>query len=272
MRHALWMLMLLSTVVSAQDVYYGIDESGVTYGQRFYCAGTLPCGFVDAGGSIYTLSNWNWYDVGLHDGNTSGEYVGRVRLTTGPSYGAVCTMNGCNGVTGTTSAEKITESGTVLFINGASAFLRDRYGNDTPLPKVEPSTGYAVTQYFALNNLGDTGGVYFSPDQLSSHGFIRKADGTVTFIDYPGAKITTVRGVNDNGVAVGYACLWPTKEIQLASASCVTGYEVGFRYDPPGAPVCTGKRKRRTCTTPTGTFTNLSGQPRDINNAGQVVQ
>jgi hypothetical protein len=53
----------------------------------------------------------------------------------------------------------------------------------------------------AINDLGQIAGYY---DNGADHGFFRDADGTLFYpLDYPGAKSTRIRGLNDGGLMVG---------------------------------------------------------------------
>ena len=63
--------------------------------------------------------------------------------------------------------------------------------------------GVDFTQAEGMNNLGQVVGFY--GDRNGVHGFLRDADGTLTFpIDYPGAVATALIGINDKGWMTGY--------------------------------------------------------------------
>lgn len=54
----------------------------------------------------------------------------------------------------------------------------------------------------AINNLGQIAGYYGGSGV--EHGFFRDADGTLAYpLDYPSAKGTRIRGLNDGGLMVG---------------------------------------------------------------------
>jgi hypothetical protein len=64
-----------------------------------------------------------------------------------------------------------------------------------------PGTELATSAH-AMNNLGQVVGGY--DDENGVHGFLRNADGTLTYpIDYPGAVATDLYGINDTGWMVG---------------------------------------------------------------------
>jgi hypothetical protein len=59
-----------------------------------------------------------------------------------------------------------------------------------------------ITYVGGMNNLNQVVGFY--SDQAGGHGYLRDADGTLTFpIDYPGASYTYLYGINDKGWMVG---------------------------------------------------------------------
>jgi hypothetical protein len=67
------------------------------------------------------------------------------------------------------------------------------------VPGVEPPF---LTYVYGMNNLNQVVGSY--SDEGGNHGYIRNADGTLTFpIDYPGASHTFLHGINDKGWMVG---------------------------------------------------------------------
>ncbi len=64
--------------------------------------------------------------------------------------------------------------------------------------------GQTSSEAHGLNNLDQVAGDYTTDGGFVFHGFIRQADGTLTFpIDYPGAVNTFVNGINDQGWIVG---------------------------------------------------------------------
>ena len=261
---------LLSPAAQATDAWYGINDAGITVGQRFYCvygADWMPCGVINNGGVITTIPNGSYYDVGLTDINNKGQMVGSVVALYGYPQAAVCTLSGCASLqfilknNRQSQAWKVNDSGYILISKtNYSLVTRKSTTTDgllyngvyTTLPKVEPSNGYAVTKYFALNNNLDTGGVYYNPTQsIPALGFIRTANGIVTLIQYPDAKITEVRGLSDDGTAVGIACMALTRDFNIAGATCTEW--VGYRYKD-------------------GVFTTVSGMPFDVNNYGGMAQ
>jgi hypothetical protein len=73
-------------------------------------------------------------------------------------------------------------------------------GNVTSFFIVQPE----VTGVGGMNNLNQVVGHYVDPPGVV-HGYLRDADGTLTFpIDYPGAIWTDLLGINDKGWMVGY--------------------------------------------------------------------
>jgi len=101
-----------------------------------------------------------------------------------------------------------------------------------------------ITYVGGMNNLNQVVGNYSS--EGGNHGYIRDADGTMTFpIDYPGALHTFLYGINDKGWIVGS---------YIDSAGVYHGFFLTLpirfvAFDPPGS-----------------TFTQLSG----INNQGII--
>ena len=266
----LLMFILLSPAAQANDVWYGINDSGITVGQRFYCQygiDWMPCGVVNNGGVVTTVPNGSWYDVGIFDINNSGQMVGQVVAPYGYPQAASCTLNGCGSLqyilknNRQSTAWKINDAGYILASRSNYSTVSRKttttdvliYGGSyTTLPKVEPSGGYSVTKYFALNNNLDTGGVYYNPTQsIPALGFIRTAAGVVTLIQYPDAKTTEVRGLSDDGTAVGVACMALSRDFNIAGATCSDW--VGFTYKD-------------------GEFTAVSGMPFDVNNYGGMAQ
>ncbi len=88
----------------------------------------------------------------------------------------------------------------------------------------------ATISPLALNNLGQIVGYYGNPD--SAQGFYRDAAGTLTSpIDYPSAKYTTLTGINDAGLIVGFYV-----SISLvASGMVVQNLTLFTSYDHPDA-------------------------------------
>jgi hypothetical protein len=82
----------------------------------------------------------------------------------------------------------------------------------------------------AINNLGQVVGYYNPPD--SAHGFFRAADGTLTNpIDYPNAVYTTLTGINDAGLIVG----WYRDIGFVTSGMVVQNFNLFTSYDHPDA-------------------------------------
>jgi hypothetical protein len=65
--------------------------------------------------------------------------------------------------------------------------------------------GIDVVYARAINNLGQVAGGYVDPsDPQVEHGFLRDADGTLTYpLDYPASLSSPIFGLNDKGVLVG---------------------------------------------------------------------
>src|SRR5207249_2549337 len=56
----------------------------------------------------------------------------------------------------------------------------------------------------AINNLNTVAGTYSTNSGLLQHGFLRASNGALTFpIDFAGATITVLNGINDRGWIVG---------------------------------------------------------------------
>ena len=82
----------------------------------------------------------------------------------------------------------------------------------------------------AINNLGQIVGYYNPPD--SAHGFFREADGTLTNpVDYPNAKYTTLSGINDAGLIIG----WYTNVGNVTSGMVVQNFNLFTSYSHPDA-------------------------------------
>jgi len=91
-----------------------------------------------------------------------------------------------------------------------------------------------------INNLGQVVGSYADG---GDHGFLRDADGTLTFpIDYPGALATFLTGINDKGwmtgsyydtVGISHALFLPSPRAEFVS------------FDGPSGPTVFGRINNR---------------------------
>ena len=82
----------------------------------------------------------------------------------------------------------------------------------------------------AINNLGQVVGYYNTP--TNAHGFFRAADGALTNpIDYPNALYTTLTGINDAGLIVG----WYRSIGFVTSGMVVQNFNRFTSYDHPDA-------------------------------------
>ena len=63
--------------------------------------------------------------------------------------------------------------------------------------------GPAMTHPRGINARGDIAGFYMTTPTSPEQGFVLDRDGTVTDVRYPGARSTTVSGINDNGDVTG---------------------------------------------------------------------
>lgn len=60
--------------------------------------------------------------------------------------------------------------------------------------------GQTSSEAHGINNRGKVVGDYSADGGSVTHGFVRKADGSLTYpIDYPGAVNTYINGINDKG-------------------------------------------------------------------------
>jgi probable HAF family extracellular repeat protein len=66
-----------------------------------------------------------------------------------------------------------------------------------------PPPGSIGTVVGGINNSGEIVGTY-ADATLKGHGFLFKL-GVFTIVDFPGASLTEVTGVNDHGQIVGWA-------------------------------------------------------------------
>jgi hypothetical protein len=253
------LLFLVSTSAHAADVYYGINELGTRVGQRFYCTsplGQVPCGIVTDAGGTREIINPTAMETEIHDINSAGNTVGYVIA----SSKMQATLNGAPvGPAGVawSRARRINDAGQILIQYTTYNRLTRKYAYTeclltgtwcAPLPK-ESAGGYSATYTSAMNGLGHTGGVYYLADQAKGFGFIR-ANGVTRTLEYPGAIITTVEGLNDLGVASGSACLKTSRDYWLAGATCLES--VGFRWKDD-------------------VFEALQVSPQDINNNGSTA-
>jgi hypothetical protein len=227
-------------------VYYGINDLGHTVGQRFYCQqgpDLVPCGILNKDGVQYEIKALAARETAVLDINNAGKMVGYVVSTAGVMSAASCTLTGCGLVP--PAALGSPKWSTAWRVNDGSQLLisKAKYTLTFPrrlvyseclltgnvcvdLPAISPG-GLAATRRYALNNLGHTGGVWYNADQSKGYGFIQ-ADGATTMIEYPGALITTVTGINDLGHAAGRACLTASRTYWLAGATCTSA--VGFKW------------------------------------------
>ena len=65
--------------------------------------------------------------------------------------------------------------------------------------------GVNIVYAESINNLGQIVGTYVDPANTTiTHGFLRNADGTLVYpLDFPGAHITALHGINDSGIIAG---------------------------------------------------------------------
>jgi len=87
--------------------------------------------------------------------------------------------------------------------NAAEAFHATTWATNTSAPQDLGTLPGGTNSYArGINNLGQVVGHYYDG---ALHGFLRDADGTLTFpIDYPGATDTILAGINDKGWMTGY--------------------------------------------------------------------
>jgi probable HAF family extracellular repeat protein len=55
---------------------------------------------------------------------------------------------------------------------------------------------------YSINSLGEIAGAYADAAGLL-HGYVRRADGALEFVEFPGAKGTQAYGINDEGTVIG---------------------------------------------------------------------
>jgi hypothetical protein len=266
MKKLLFAIIFFPSISYAVDVWYGINDAGTKVGQRFYCAsalGQVPCGIINQGGVVSEIPVGGWTDTAILDINNAGVMVGQVVYLTGSLQAAKCSMAGCGSISyllgnpKSSTAWKINDYGVILIKKTTySPVTRKTTYSEcllsgtvcSLLPK-QSAGGYSATYSYALNNLGHTGGVYYLADQAHGIAFIRTQIRSIDVV-YPGAKITTIYGLNDAGDASGIACLQTNRDFNLAGAQCLSS--VGFKYR-------------------NGMFETLPNDLRDINNYGVSV-
>ncbi len=185
---------------------YGINDSGQivgSYGNQ---------GFLDTGGSFTFFAvpgASSTVPLGIND---VGQIVGTFYDNTGAgehgflySGGSFLTIDALNPLYESTAAFDINGSGEIVgdlviagnLSNGSGFF--DTGGNITGLydPLLPPGTITA----FGINNSGQIVGRVSNTTGV--HGFV-DTGGSFAPVDVPGALQTTVQGINDEGVLLGY--------------------------------------------------------------------
>jgi len=152
------------------------DTGNFTRGRGINIARTIDGDFFNVAdnsyhGFILTGSTFTQFDIGpglstdLYGINDAGDFVGAYGSTVQPNQAFV-------NIAGTT---------TVITIPGAY------------------DAGAS-----AINNLNQVAGTYSTNSGLLQHGFFRASGGSLGFpIDFPGATITSLNGINDRGLMVG---------------------------------------------------------------------
>ena len=143
----------------------GINNARTIDGDFFNTADNSYHGYILSGGVFTQFDIGGPVSTDLYGINDAGNFVGSYGSTVQPNQAFV-------NITGTT---------TVITIPGA-------YDSGAS----------------AINNLNQVAGAYSTNSGLLQHGFFRNANGALTFpIDFAGATITVLNGINDRGWMVG---------------------------------------------------------------------
>jgi probable HAF family extracellular repeat protein len=134
--------------------------------------------------------------------------------------------------------------GTKIGLRG-HGFVRDASG---AFSTIDVDGARSFTVVFGINSTGDTAGGYVDA-RGTLHGFLRRA-GTITTIDFPGAKATFATRVNDLGQIVGAYSNDPNTPALELPHGFLLDNGAFTKIDVPGA---------------------AETRPFGINNAGQIV-
>ena len=217
-----------ATLLSASSIVpYGVNNSGVIVGEYFN--GTAPVAVV----YNPTTSTYSYPNVNL-PGVTSSEFVGINDA--GQISGSYTTTTGNFGFSLSSGTyTPISVPGAVQSTEGNSSYVLNAGGG---------------TEVEGINNSGVIVGTW-QPPSAAGMAFVYSGGAfTNTNIAYPGALFTSLRAINDSGIAAGGA--------DFFSGGVAT--QVGFLYD-----------------TTTSTFTAISYQGAQnihiegINDSGEVV-
>jgi probable HAF family extracellular repeat protein len=198
---------------------FAMNNQGTIVGGAQTISSTYALAFVYANGGCKTISlgTQGTSFRGITDTNqilglfgTHQNYLEQGGVFTGlPSYpGAAltyyCCLNASGLLAGNYRPTNIDPYGTGFFYHN---------GKWATLP-LSTETGY--WSLYGLNDKGVAVGTFYG---VSLSGFTYE-NGTLTYLQYPGAKYTTFNGINDNGIIVG------TYVLKVSNASGIFSYNL----------------------------------------------
>ena len=164
---------LVDPVANELDTVPAAINNGSTVCGWYYTSDTGYHGFFYTNGTYTTYEPPEGSSAHVQGINDAGDFVGFYAATDGTTLGFIVTNGQFNQIA----------------VPGASSTL-----------------------CFGINNLDQAVGVYVVGHGANAtvHGFMRAADGTLTYpIDYPGATNTDPAAINDAGLIVGF---WTNKQ------------------------------------------------------------
>ena len=193
----------------------GINDMGTTVGRYTNSQGYHFHGFIESQRTFTTVDEGGGPNTWIMGINNRGDYVGAYGVETSPEHGfsrigAKFQQIDVPGAQ-STQAQAVAYDGTVVGCAGTLTagvgFFRNPQGALTTFQVA----GSVLTCGWGINSAAGTMVGYYEMAGNAYHGFVYnyRANGVpsgdikVTTIDYPGAVLTWVTGVNDRGVIVG---------------------------------------------------------------------
>jgi uncharacterized membrane protein len=190
---------------------YAINDHGKIAGTFFDSQGVQHGFFRDRTGEITTFDVSDSMGTSPNSVNNNGAIVGSYYDSANVQHALIRTADGkimsldVKGSYGTAAAS-INDYGVIAGMYQVTPdfphiFVRASDGTVTKLDI--PEDRYAFVGSYSINNNGTIAGGYQDKRTLYDRGFVRKPDGKITVVDYPGAYQTELECISDDGTLAG---------------------------------------------------------------------